>query len=204
MNKIITISREFGSGGREIGKRLADELNIAYYDREIITEIVKETGMTEEYINNISEKGIKNYPFQFAKSFSAYSTMQSSRTNILVAQQKVIKEIAKKGDCVIVGRGANSILKEYNPMSIFVYANMDSKIKRCKLKAGKDEMISDKELKVKIQKIDKDRKAYNSIISNIEWGKKENYDLCINTSNIDIKAIIPSLSSYVKSWFEEE
>lgn len=134
MNKIITISREFGSGGREVGKRLADELEMSYYDKEIITEISKETGMTEEYIKNISEKGIYPYAFQFAKSFAMYSGVQSNQTEILVAQQKILKEIAEKGNCIIIGRGADVILKEYNPMKLFVYSDMESKINRCKMK----------------------------------------------------------------------
>lgn len=202
MNKIITISREFGSGGREIGKRLADELNYAYYDSEIISAIAKETGLEEEYINNISERGIYPYAFQFAKSFSMYTPFQSNQTDILVAQQKILKEIAKKGNCVIVGRGANVILKEYNPMNIFVYANMESKINRCREKAKKDENLSDKELINKIKQIDKNRADFHKIISNIEWGKKENYHLCINTSNIEIKNIIPSLADYVKNYLK--
>ena len=84
MNKIITISREFGSGGKEIGKRLADKLGYAYYDSKIITLLAKETGMSEEYIKNISEKGTYPYVFQFAKSFAMYSTMQNNQTEILV------------------------------------------------------------------------------------------------------------------------
>ncbi|MBO5143500.1 MAG: cytidylate kinase-like family protein [Clostridia bacterium] len=203
MNKIITISREFGSGGREIGKRLADELNYAYYDKEIIAAIAKETGLEEEYINNISERGIYPYAFQFAKSFSLYTPFQSNQTDILVAQQKIIKEIAKKGNCIIVGRGANVILKEYNPMNIFVYADMNSKINRCKQKGNEDEKLTDKELANKITQIDKNRKEYHKILSNLEWGEKENYHLCINTSNLEIKEIISPLAGYIKSWFRE-
>ena len=203
MNKIITISREFGSGGREIGKRLADELNYAYYDKEIIAAIAKETGLEEEYINNISERGIYPYAFQFAKSFSLYTPFQSNQTEILVAQQKIIKEIAKKGNCIIVGRGANVILKEYNPMNIFVYADMNSKINRCKQKGNEDEKLTDKELANKITQIDKNRKEYHKILSNLEWGEKENYHLCINTSNLEIKEIISPLAGYIKSWFRE-
>lgn len=96
MNKIITISREFGSGGREIGKRLADELGFKYYDKEIINEIAKETGMSEEYIQNISEKGIYPYPIQFAKSFAIYSGVQSNQTEILVARDKSLKKNCRK------------------------------------------------------------------------------------------------------------
>lgn len=200
MNKIVTISREFGSGGKEIGKRLADKLGYAYYDSEIITLLAKETGMSEEYIKNISEKGAYPYAFQFAKSFAMYGAMQNTQTEILVAQSKIIKQIAEKGNAIIVGRGANSILKEYNPMNIFVYASMESKINRCKEKAKEDEDLTDKELEKKIKNIDKSRKAYNDLISNLEWGNKENYSLCINTSNIEIKTIIPALAEYIENW----
>lgn len=203
MNKIITISREFGSGGREIGKRLADKLGFSYYDREIIDLIAKETGMTEEYIKNISERGMYPYAFQFAKSFAMYSGMQNNQTDILVAQQKVLKQIAEKGNCIIVGRGANVILKDYNPMNIFVYADMDSKINRCKMKR-EDEKLSDKELENKIRQVDKNRKKYHEIISNIQWGDKRNYHLCINTSKLEIKEIIPSLASYIETWFRRK
>lgn len=200
MNKIITISREFGSGGREIGKRLADEMGFKYYDREIITEIVKQTGKTEEYIKNISEKGVSPYAFQFARSFAIYSEMQNSQTEILVSQKKVIEQIAQKGNCIIVGRGANIILKEYNPMNIFVYADMESKMKRCRMKRA-DEELTDKELKDKIKQIDKNRKKYHELISNIEWGDKKNYHICINTSQLEIKEIITALSNYIENWF---
>lgn len=201
MNKIITISREFSSGGKEIGKRLADKLGCAYYDSEIITLLAKETGMSEEYIKNISEKGIYPYAFQFAKSFSSYPIIQSNQTEILVKQANILKEIAKKGNAIIVGRGANTILKKYNPMNIFVYADMESKIARCKEKTKEDENMTDEEIENKIKNIDKNRKAFNGFISNSEWGKKENYNLCINTSNIVIKKIIPSLAQYIENWF---
>ena len=201
MNKIVTISREFGSGGKEIGKRLADQLGYAYYDSEIITLLAKETGMSEEYIKNISEKGVYPYAFQFAKSFAMYNTMQNNQTEILVKQANILKEIAQKGNVIIVGRGANTILKEYNAMNIFVYANMESKINRCKEKAKKDEQLTDKELENKIKTIDKNRKAFHSLISNAEWGDKENYNLCINTSNIEIKKIVPALAEYIEDWF---
>lgn len=203
MNKIVTISREFGSGGRELGKRLVDELGFFYYDREIITEISKKVGLSEEYINNMSEKGKTSYPFQFAKSFTVYSSKQNNQTEILVAQQKVLKEIAKKGNAVIVGRGANVILAEYNPMNIFVYADMETKIKRCE-EREEEKPLTKKEIENKIKQIDKSRKDFHNIISNIEWGEKENYDLCINTSNIEIKEIIPALAEYIQNYFRKE
>lgn len=201
MNKIITISREFGSGGKEIAKRLADELGYAYYDSEIIKLLAKETNMSEEYIENISERGVYPYAFQFAKSFAMYSAMQNNQTEILVKQAKILKQIAQKGNSIIVGRGADTILKDYNPMKIFVYADLESKINRCKQKAKEDENLTDKELEKKIKNIDKNRKELNNLISNAEWGKKENYNLCINTSNIEIKSIVPSVAKYIENWF---
>ena len=96
MNKIITISREFGSGGREIGKRLADQLGIGYYDREIITEIAKETGFSEQYVSHISEKGAYSYPFQFSKSFATYSSLQNSQTKFWWHSKKSSKKLRKK------------------------------------------------------------------------------------------------------------
>lgn len=200
MNKIITISREFGSGGREIGKRLADELGFKYYDREIITKIADETGMAEEYIKNISEKGIYPYAFRFAKSFAMYSGIQNNQTEILVTQAKVLKQIAERGNCIIVGRGANIILNDYNPMNIFVYSDMESKVRRCRMKRREEE-LSDKQLEEKIIQIDKNRQKYHQIISNLTWGDKRNYHLCINTSELEIKDMIPSLANYIENWF---
>lgn len=173
MNKIITISREFGSGGKEVGKRLADKLGYAYYDSEIINMLVKETGMSEEYIKNISEKGIYPFLFQFGKTFTASYLLQKNQTDILVNQTKILKQIAEKGNAIIVGRGANVILKEYNPINIFVYANMESKVVRCKNKAPKEEKLTDKELINKIKSIDKNRKAFNNLISGTEWEAKK-------------------------------
>lgn len=198
---IITISREFGSGGREIGKRLADELGLAYYDGEIITLIVKETGMSEEYIQNISEKGVYPYTYQFAKSFLNSSPVQNSQIQVLVKQNEIIKKIASKGNCVIVGRAANAILKGEDTIDLFIYADMKSKVARCKQKADENENLSDKELEKKIIEVSKNREKFHNVVSNEEWGKKENYDLCINTSGVDIKSIITPLRMYIENWF---
>lgn len=198
---IVTISREFGSGGKEIGKRLSDRLGLAYYDNEIIEQLAKETGLSEEYIKNISEKGVYPVAFNFGKSFTRYGALQSNQTEILVKQQEIIKKIADKGNCIIVGRGADVILKKYNTMNIFVYSDMESKINRCKIKASENENLDEKELQKKIVQIDKNRKKFHDLISSLEWGDKKNYHLCINTSNLQIKQIIPALSEYIENWF---
>ncbi len=204
MKKIVTISREFGSGGREVGKRLADKLNLSYYDKEIVEEISKETGLSEDYIKDISEKGVYPIAFNFGRSFTSFSRMQVGQTEILVKQQEVLKKIAEKGDCIIVGRGADVTLKDYNIMNIFVYSDMESKIKRCKMKAKEDENLSEKELEKKIIQIDKNRKNFHNLISSSEWGDKSNYDLCINTSELEIKDIISPLADYIENWFRRK
>lgn len=198
---IITISREFGSGGREVGKRLADALNLSYYDSELITLIANDTGLSEQYINDISEKRVYPRPFTFARTFTAINNINMNQAKVLISEQKIIKQIADKGNCIIVGRGANTILKDYKTMDLFVYANLKSKINRCKKKAPKDENLTEQEMIKKIKDIDKSRKSLNEFISNMEWGKKENYDLCLNTSNLEIKTIIPSLVDYIENWF---
>ena len=116
--KIITISREFGSGGRELGKRLADFLGFDYYDSEIIAAVAKNSGMDEKYVEKtLGNHGWQNQPITFRGTFGSASYMQSSKINLLLEQKKVIEEIAALGkDCVIVGRNADIILKEYQPL----------------------------------------------------------------------------------------
>ena len=156
--------------------------------------------MSESYIKNISENGVYPIAFQFGKSFSTFGTLQNSQTEILVKQQEIIKKIAENGDAIIVGRGADYILKDYNTINIFAFADLESKITRCKLK-NKEENLTDKELIKKINQIDKGRKNFYSMISGAEWGEKENYDLLINTSKVEIKNIVPSIANYIESYF---
>lgn len=193
MPKIITISREFGSGGREIGKRLSEELDFAYYDQEIIKEICKQTGMNENFVNEVSERAITLVANQFGHTF--YNQQQ---IDILVSQQKIIQELAKKGDCVIVGHGCAEILADQHPFSIFVYASMEAKVKRCRLKGPEEEKLNDKELVRKIKDVDKNRKKIHEMIAPTKWGEKENYDLCLNTTHIKIKEVIPGLAKYIQ------
>ena len=128
--------------------------------------------------------------------------MQNTQTEILVKQQEILKKIASTGNCIIVGRGADSILRQYNTINLFVYSDMKSKINRCKIKAEQKENLTDKELEKKIMQIDKNRKNYYSLISSKEWGNKNNYQLCINTAGIEIKTIIPALAQYIESYFK--
>ena len=122
MNRIITISREFGSGGRELGKRLAEALHIPCYDHEIIEMIAKENGFNEDYVAHVSEKSIEAaYPLTIGHRFGVPPfQIMDQPIRVAVTQRKILENFAKSGDCVIVGRGADVILKDYKPLNIFV------------------------------------------------------------------------------------
>ncbi len=200
--KIITVSREFGSGGRELGKRLAESLGFNYLDREIITEVAKRTSLDEKFVESNLEKGMQAYPMHFGMSFSLVPILNQSAIDCFVAQNEILVELAKKGDCVIVGRSADVILSEFNPLNLFVYADMQSKIERCK-KRMKDEKLSDKELAKKIKQIDKERAKSRKLFSDTEWGDRHNYHLMINTTNKEIAKIIPALKQFSLEYFND-
>ena len=141
--RIITISREFGSGGRELGKRLAEIMGFDYYDREIITAIADSSGLDANYVENALETGIwQRVPLTFHNSFASKAVFQASHINLLSEQTKVIEGIAKAGhDCVIVGRNADVLLAKENPFTIFVCADLEAKVRRCMERAPENEQL---------------------------------------------------------------
>ncbi len=195
---IVTISRQFASGGREIGKRLADELGLKYYDKELIARIANTTKLDEEYVTKVLENGgFANFAFSFAHSIPLVSPTPNTVTEVLIAQQKVIKAIAKKGNCVIVGRCADVITHEYNPVKIFVYADEKSKLERCRARAQEGETLTDKQLLKSFKEIDKGRAKLYDLLASYPWGAREGYDLMVNTSRTEITKIIKPLSDLI-------
>lgn len=203
--RIITISREFGSGGRELGKRLADALGIPCYDHEIIDMVAERHGFDKNYVTHFSERDIRVfYPRTIAHRFVAPHPTEQQAVKIAVAEHEIIKQLAGERDCIIVGRCADVVLQEMNPMNIFVYADMESKLARCKSRAEESERFSEKDMLRKIRQIDKERAAYCGLFTEKEWGKKESYHLCVNTTNKEIKTLIPGIAAYVNLWFEQK
>lgn len=200
MRRIITIGRNFGSGGREVGRRLAERLGIAYYDHEIVTEMAKRTNLTEEYIRQIEEsRTIPLLPITIGMTFSPqFYPMLDQSLQVFTEQSKIIKEMAEKSDCVIVGRCADYLLREKNPLRLFIYADMEYRIKRCRARGDADEDLSDKGLRARIQGVDKERARYYQLYTNQTWGDPENYDLCINTSRMDIKVLTEALAMFIE------
>ena len=207
MNQIITIGREFGSGGREFGKRLAEELGIAYYDREIMEEISKRTQLAESYIHHIVEgaPGIY-YPITVGKTLHGAEPDYLLRqyTSVYAEQANTIRDMAEKSDCVIVGRCADYILRELNPLRIFVYADMESKLRRCRGKSHEDDALTDKQLARKIRHVDRNRARYYEYYTGRKWGERVNYDLMVNTSAMSVKAAVHSLAELLRMEREEK
>ena len=181
---IITISREHGAGGREIAFELAKKLNIPCYDKELTSMVAKDTGLAVDYIskleNNISQP---MYELYLTKTPTAIARE---------AQNNVLEAIAQKGSCVIVGRCADYILKEYNPYRIFIYANMEHKQQRImnNYKDTKDTAYEN------ILKSDKNRARFYNETTGQTWGAKENYDLCINSS-IGVEQTVNLIYNYI-------
>ena len=197
MNRIITVGREFGSGGRELGRRLAEELGIGYYDKEILTEIAKNTSLSEKYIQTVVEgKPHGLFPITIGQSF-AYNNDYHIRQmqEIYGAQTEIIRSLAEKSDCVIIGRCADYLLREEKPCRLFVYADIESRVQRCMARRTEEEKdLSEQEMKKKILGIDKDRARYYSDFTGQRWGDKKYYDLCVNTSDVEIKEIVKSIA----------
>ncbi len=199
MSVLITIGREFGSGGRELGRRIADELGIAYYDNEILEEILKETDYSKAYLQEVSEsRPAALFPIHFGVSWGHTYAPLNQSIDVYAKQNEILRKLADKSSCVIIGRAADYILKDRNPFRIFVYADLESKVNRCRDR-NEDKNITDAEIIKHIKKIEKSRKSFYEFYTNTKWGDKKNYDMMINTSNQNIKEIAHLLSSMIKT-----
>lgn len=202
---IITVSREFGSGGRELGKRLSDALQIPCYDNEIIAMVAKNHGFDESYVASVSEKSIQSfYPLTIGTRFSTtFSCSSQQGIKVAVEQRKIIEALAAQGDCIIVGRGADVILEQYKPFNIFVYADREHKLQRCISRSPEGEHLTKAEMLKKMRQIDKERAQNRMFYTDRKWGAKKNYHLCVNTTGLEVREIVPVLAEYIKVWFAQ-
>lgn len=178
--RIITISREFGSGGRFIGEEVAKKLGIAYYDKNIINEIAEKSGLSPEYIQENAELSPKKGLFAYA--FAGRDiTGKSVEDLVYEAQRKVILELAEKESCVIIGRNADYILKDRDDvLNVFIHGDTPEKIQRITRLYNVEEQ---KVVKMMVD-IDKRRMANYNFYTNQKWGKADNYTLCLNSSQL--------------------
>lgn len=207
MNTIITIGRQYGSGGREIGEKLAQKINIPFYDKEILTRTAKESGFCEEMIKNHDERPTNSFlynlvmdTYSFGYNSAALVDMPISQ-KIFLAQYDAIKNLANEGACVIVGRCADYVLADYkNVISVFVQAELDTRIQRI---MSKYEMTLPKAREAIIRK-DKQRQSYYNYYSSKKWGLASSYDLTVNSEILGIDGTVNLLEHFANTFESKE
>ncbi len=207
--RIITISRQFGSGGRELGKRMSDVLGWDYYDREIIERLSESEGLDKEYVSRVLANHEWNtLPMTFRSSFSQDQYTSGVKTALLLRQREIIEDIAKAGnDCIIVGRDADIILSDCRPFRIFVCNDMDARIARCvnyEKKKPEGERLSERQIIKYVKKIDKRRSQTREILTGKVWGDSTSFDITVNTGSWNIKELASAMAKLALGWFGEE
>ena len=201
---IITLSREFGTGGHEVGRKLADKLEIKFYDDELINIAAKNMGFNENYVRD-NEEAIPD--FSFGGMFSGVAAYVSSPADQIQDNQfDVIRELADKESCVIVGRAADYILKDNpNHVSVFIFAPLEARIKRLsqdtthyRAYLPEDHYTEDQLVKA-VKYIDKQRRKYYEFYTENQWGERDVYDLLINTDRTGIDGAVEVIASYIKA-----
>lgn len=188
-NRIITISREFGSGGRTIGKKVAEKLGIPCYDSELIHKIAVESGFAEKYIEDAGEYAPGGF---LSSAFSNRAFGPTNEDYLWQIQYKIITELAEKGPCVIVGRCADYILRDKaDCLKVFIHASMDFRAKRIVEIYGEQEKTPMQRLKEK----DKRRAAYHRFYTDMKWGHAQNYHITLDSGELGIDKCVEILQS---------
>ncbi len=199
---IITIGRQLGSGGRTIGKKLAERLGIAYYDRELINLASKESGICGEFFEKADEKTSGGLLKAFAMGFSMNSAIFQnndylSNESLFQIQSDVIRKVAAKDSCVLVGRCADYILRdEPDCLNVFITARMCDRIRRV---LEYNDKLQEKEAEEFINKADKSRSSYYNYYTDKVWGAAASYDLCLNSSYYGIEATVDYILTFLNN-----
>ena len=199
---IITIGREYGSGGRDIGKALADRLEIPFYDKEILTRAAKDSGICADLFEHHDEKTTPNYLLPLLSGLDIGTAGLRADAGmplnhrIFLAQFEAIRKLAAEGSCVIVGRCGDYILRDQqNIINLFIYAGTEARIHRI---MAKEELAYDK-AKEKIRKVDHQRHAYYNFFADGSWGQRTHYHLMLRSDELSIAAAADILYSFVKA-----
>lgn len=188
-NRVITISREFGSGGRTIGKAVAAQLNIPCYDSELLQQIAEKSGFNQQYIQEAGEYAPGGF---LASAFSHQTSGPNNADYLWKIQYQLITELAEKGPCVIVGRCADYILRDKaDCLRVFIHADMDFRTQRIVNVYGQREQSPEQRLREK----DKRRAAYHRFYTDMKWGHAQNYDLSLNSGTLGIDRCVEIIKS---------
>lgn len=198
---IVTIGRQFGSGGRMIGKQLAERLGVSFYNREIIELAAKKSGMSEEAFDKVDETAASSLLYSIATGAYMFGNYVSPQVDLplndklFIIQSEIIKNIASKESCVIVGRCASYILKDrHDVVNVFIHADKD----RRKERAIKEYGISANKADGYLSKIDKKRHTYYNYYTGEKWGNSLNYHLCLDSSELGIDGCVHMIEEYIK------
>lgn len=199
-NTIITIGRQFGSGGHEIGTKLAEDLGIKFYDKEMLAVAAKESGICKEIFETHDEKPTNSFLYSLVMdtysvgySGNAYTDMPINH-KVFLAQFDAIKKIADEGPCVLVGRCADYALENYdNVVNVFIHADLDARIRRI----ARMHDLTDAKAKDMIIKADKKRASYYNYYSNKKWSDAESYELCVSSSDLGIDGTVKAIEQYI-------
>lgn len=197
---IITISRQFGSGGREIGKKLAEALNIPFYDKELIELAAKESGIDEDLFEDEEYRTSRGFYLLGAIGFTLGSPItsiseMSLNDRLFLVQSETIENIAAKGPCVIVGRCADYVLRDQpEAISVFIHANMKDRKER----AISSYEVDERNIEASLSKIDKRRANYYNYYTDRKWGEAENYDVVLNSSTFTVDGCVSLLKHIIE------
>lgn len=194
---IITIGREYGSGGREVGKILAQKLNVPFYDKELLTLAAKNSGICKELFENNDEKAVPSYLFSLFSGVNALGGEAELPLNhrIFLAQFEAIARVALQGPCVLVGRCANYVLRaQPNLISVFLYGEVAARIQRIM----QVENLTFEQAKDHVRKVDKQRQSYYNFFADGNWGHRSNYHLMLNTTGVALDAAADSIIAYIR------
>lgn len=205
-NVVITIARQYGSGGKTVGEMLAKDLGIHYYDKELMKLASDDSGINEALFVKADEKVKSSLLFRVAKKvyqgelIPPESDDFTSNDNLFNYQAKIIKELAKQESCVIIGRCADFVLRDYdNVLSVFVHAPEDF----CLEQAAKKHSMSTRELEKYIARTDKRRAEYYKYHTGREWTDARNYDLCLDSSKLGFERCVEEIKAYIRVRFGE-
>lgn len=204
---IITIARQYGSGGREIGEKIAATLGIPLYDKEIITEAAAQSDLHVDVIKKTEESAANSLLYTLAMGSNMFGTSMSFgykmplNDKLFILQSDIIKEFAKRGSCVIIGRCADYILRdEANLLRVFVYGDLDHR--KARVMARHADVTPTQVVDI-INKTDKRRSGYYSFYTGNKWGKFDNYDISLNSSSLGIDGAVSAIVGVAKEKMEE-
>lgn len=201
MSLIITIGRQNGSGGREIGKRLATDLDIAFYDNNLLALTAQRTNFNLQYMEKREERAPGLWAsFALGVPMGGISAPTVLPDNLFQEQAETIKSVAAEGGCVIVGRASNYVLRDIPTLDIFVYAPIKDRVERKLSLLPPEEKCSFEEMKKKLIAADKARAKFYSYYTGMNWGPGEAFDLNINTGKIGVEGAVEVIKAYVAGW----